>query len=443
MLNKIARSIFGTLQVTLNRLASSPVLAFVFIFILAFGIRLNSLMEIPPAYLIPNTSWELSAIAISLLKTGQFANPYMVHTGPTAHLPPVYPAIFAFIYYLYGLTSQAGYVSIGFIAATNSILYAMLPWLADKLGAGKHAGLIGGITGAFMLEWSLHGEGLTGILLGLILVAFLNSWSNGHSSLLGTFFLGLGIGASFHVQPVILIVVLGCIVFEVWWYRRQRNFSNTSILVLGIVLACVPWAWRNYSVFHECFFIRSNLGLELRMGNHEGASAAMDVMDITQPGVHPRSHLQEALKLKELGEVKYMRQAMGETLTWIQENQGEFIKLTFLRFIHFWFGPLHKPMAAAYITTLTILAALGTRRIFPGLSLPQRIIILIPLLTYPLIYYLVPYMVRYRVPLDGILLILAGVEVWHWIRQSYKENINTQHKRVLPLDDSKRVVEIL
>lgn len=421
-MNRIIRFVFETSQTFLNWLAHSPVRAFIFIFALAFGIRLNYLMKIPSEYLVPNTNWELAAISVSLLKTGQFADPYMVQTGPTAHLPPVYPAIFTLIYSLFGLTLQAGYVSMGFIAVTNSVMYAMLPWLGNKLGAGKPAGLIGGVAGAYMLEWSSHGEGLTGILLGLILVAFLRRWKNRRNSLIGSLLFGFGIGAAFHLQPVLLVVIMGCLLFEIWWQKNQRKFALTGILILGILLACIPWTWRNYTVFHEFFFIRSNLGLEIRMGNYEGAAAAMDVMDITQPGKHPRTHLAEALKLRELGEVEYMRQAGEEALAWIQENPGEFIKLTFQRFIHFWFGPLHQPWTAAYIATLTILAVLGARHIFPTLSLPQRTIILVPLLTYPLIYYLVPYIVRYRVPIDGILLILAGVEVWHWVKPKALEN---------------------
>lgn len=378
---------------------------------------MKSLMEIPPAYLIPNTDWELGAIAVSLLKTGQFANPYIVQTGPTAHLPPLYPVIFAFIYHLFGLTARAGYVSMGFIVTTNSIMYAMIPWLGVKFGVPEQAGLVGGLVGASMVEWSAHGEGLTGVLLGLILVTFLKRWGGWLNPMVSLLF-GVGIGVTFHLQPVLLATVLGCLAFEIWWQKGQKKFVPTSLLIFGIILVCIPWAWRNYSVFHGFFFIRSNLGLELRMGNHDGAVAAMDIMDITQPGAHPRTHIQEALKLRDLGEVEYMRQAMYEALTWIRDNPGEFTKLTVLRFFHFWFGPLHRPMTALFITVLTILAFLSIRRIFHELALPQRTAILVPILTYPLVYYLVPYMVRYRIPIDWILLILAGNEIWHWIEST-------------------------
>lgn len=95
----------------------------------------------------------------------------------------------------------------------------------------------------------------------------------------------------------------------------------------------------------------------------------------------------------------------------------------FLRLIYFWFGPLYLQRTAAVIMTLTILAVLGIRRILPPLSISQRTVILIPLLTYPLIYYLVPYMPRYRIPLDWFIFMLAGVEIWYWIMKMYKQGM--------------------
>ncbi|PWB72746.1 MAG: hypothetical protein C3F07_11130, partial [Anaerolineales bacterium] len=64
---------------------------------------------------------------------------------------------------------------------------------------------------------------------------------------------------------------------------------------------------------------------------------------------------------------------------------------------------------------LTILAILGIRHVLPILTAPQRVILLTPLLTYPLIYYLVPYMPRYRIPMDWMLFLLAGIEICGWI----------------------------
>jgi len=76
---------------------------------------------------------------------------------------------------------------------------------------------------------------------------------------------------------------------------------------------------------------------------------------------------------------------------------------------HFWCGPIHEPWQFLGRSLLTLLAALGAWRVLPRLDGEHRAALLIPLAAYPLIYYLVPYTARYRLPVDGILLLLAGV----------------------------------
>jgi len=307
-------------------------------------------------------------------------------------------------------------VSMIFIIAAGSFLYAMLPWLSEKLGLSRHAGFIGGLAGALLVEWPGHGEYLTGIVLGLLLVAFLRRWTENISTWRGSFFLGLAIGVAFHLQPALLPVMLGCMAFEFWWSRNQRKWAILSVMTLGIVLACIPWARRNYTTFNAQFFIRSNFGLELRMGNHEDAAATMDVMDTEVEHLHPRTHMVEAQKLRDVGEIEYMRQAGQEALDWIRTNPGEFLSLTLQRIANLWAGPLHRPLAASGVLALTVTAFVGAWRTFPCLTIPQRASFIIPLVTYPLIYYFVAYMPRYRVPIDWMLFILAGAVVWSWIR---------------------------
>jgi len=418
---KLGYSLQKLFRSALHWLAGSPARAFVFIFILAFGVRAHSWIRNPP--LIPSPDREFGAIARSLAETGQFANPYIIETGPTAHLPPVYPAILALIVSLFGYTWYAAYIFSGFTVITIAAAYALIPWIAIRLGMEKPAGLVAGVAGALIpeLETLYHGEGLAGLALGLMLAAFLKRWGNGRSSLFGSLLLGLGIGASFHVQPPILLVFLGYFAFEIGWCKLNRKLAMSGMLALGAVIACVPWACRNYNAFHEFFFIRNNLGLELRMGNSPGVAATFTEMDRAGHSYqHPRLLPKEALKVKELGEVEYMRQALDDALNWIKENPREFLRLTFLRFLHFWLIPPNLSPAALTLTVFTILAIIGVRRVFPSQSLPQQVALLTPLITYPLIYYLVPFMPRYRAPIDWMIFMLAGVEVWHWISMSTK-----------------------
>jgi hypothetical protein len=153
------------------------------------------------------------------------------------------------------------------------------------------------------------------------------------------------------------------------------------------------------------------------MGNHEGAAATFEEMD-KRPYthyLHPRLFPNEAAKLREMGEVEYMRLAGQDALEWIRAHPGEFLSLTLQRFANLWGGPLYRPQAAAGVMLLTLMAmgALGLN--LRTLTIPQRAVLIIPLATYPLIYYLVAYMPRYRVPIDWILFVLAGSLVWRAI----------------------------
>ncbi|MGB2984874.1 MAG: hypothetical protein WBE26_03245, partial [Phycisphaerae bacterium] len=356
-------------------------------------------------------------LAMGLIERGEFGDIYILPTGPTAHVPPIVPGLIAGIWWLFGTTLTGGYAARLTTIAGYSAMYGMIPWVGGRVGIGRQAGMLAGLAGAVIPERFGDGPALAAVALGLLMIAMVGRWTSARSSPIGSLLLGLAIGVSFHVQPALLPVAVGFISFELWWSRGRRKWRLSGLVVLGMMLACVPWGWRNYKVFHEVFFIRSNLGLELRMGNHEGAAASLEV--IVRRGVyrHPEDNEEEAQLVQRLGEMEYMRQAKREAFEWIATHRAIFVRLTALRFIHFWFGPLHRPLTALGVSALTILALLGARRYWPSMTVPQRAAVLIPLAMFPLIYYLVGFEFRYRMPVNWIVLLLAGAEVWHWVKR--------------------------
>lgn len=396
-------------------LARSPMRGFVLIFVAGFSVRATLIRWVPREYIVPHTRWEMESIAVSLAERGTFADPYALPTGPTAHVPPVYPGILSVIYRVFGLTLTAGVVAWMLAAASYATAFALLPWFAGRVGLPREAGVIGGLTGALLPQWLAQAEALTAVVLCLLLAAMLRRWTSGRMSMRTSVLLGLGWGVAFHLQPALLPVLTGCVAFELWWSRDARRWRCAAALALGVVVAAVPWAWRNYTTFHHLFFVRSNFGLELRVGNHPGATPDIDVNAARGTFLHPRTSESEALQVRALGELGYMRQEQREALTWIREQPGEFLKLTVLRAAYFWFGPLHRPGTAIWVTLLTLMAAWGAWRAWPAMTAPQRATVLIPLVTFPLIYYILSVMPRYRIPIDWLLFLLAGAAVWQWI----------------------------
>ncbi len=364
---------------------------------------------------------EIGRVALSLLRAGQFADPYMIPTGPTAHPTPLSPVLLALIYHAFGMTPTAGYVRALVGISSHSALYALLPWFASKLGLGRRAGIFAGIACALIpLEGLGEAIGLgatahASLVFGMLMIAFLSRWTADRLSGAGSLLLGMACGAAFHILPPLLLVVLGNLIFELRWRRGQRKWLLATCIAAGAILACVPWTWRNYAALHGFFFIRSNFGLELRIANHPGADADIEV-SFARDGTlrHPSENLEEARQVRDLGEGEYNRRARNEALSWIRNHPAEFLRLTLMRFLHFWCGQLRYPWLAALFTAVTVLAVLGLRRILPTLDAPGRAALLIPLATFPLVYYLVSYVAHYPAPLAWLLHLLAGYEVQSW-----------------------------
>lgn len=388
-------------------LAASPWRSFLVIFVLHMGVQAYFLRR-APAYLLPRAQMEIPQVALALYERGEFADPYCLPTGPTAHMPPFQPALMAAIYLVVGPTLLAGYAVWQIANAFYGVMYGMLPWLAGRLGLRREAGVIGGLTGALIPHWPGFVEALAAIAIGLMAVAFLRRWESRRAKPRGSFILGLAIGLSFYVTPSLLPVALGLVAIELVWLRDPARWRWAALVVLGMTLACVPWTWRNYHSLGGLFFMRSNFGLELRMGNHEGAGANIELSVRAGTERHPGNNEQEARNVQRVGEFEYMRRAKREAISWIRTHPAAFFRLTALRVAQFWFGPVDDRWTALRISLLTLLSVCGAWRALPALGVPQRAAILIPLAVYPLVYYLVGFEARYREPIDGLALLLAA-----------------------------------
>ena len=392
----------------LSVLLSSPGRAFAFVFLLHVGLHGFFLTKLDARHVMPHTRYEVTAVAMSLYERGTFADPYCLPTGPTAHVPPFHPALLAGIYHLLGPTLAAGYVTWLVLIACHGATWGMLPWLAARLGLSPGAGLLAGVAGALLPRWPGYVEAPAAIAIGLMLVAFLARWEGPRPLATGSLLLGAEIGAALHVSPSLLPVALGLLAWEALGAARRPGPLRSALVVAGLALACVPWTLRNERELGGLFFLRSNFGLELRMGNHEGAGANLDLSARAGTERHPRTNEDEARKVAELGELAYMRAAGREARAWIAAHPGEFLRLTALRVVQFWLGPVDDVVTALGIGLLTLLSVVGAWRAFPSLPTDRRAALLVPFLLFPLVHYVVGFEVRYRQPIDGLAFLLAA-----------------------------------
>src|SRR5208283_3329804 len=72
-------------------------------------------------------------IAISLARHGEFADPYSLPTGPTAHTAPLYPALASALYRMWGDTQDADYARVTLNTLAASAEYALIPMVTVAL----------------------------------------------------------------------------------------------------------------------------------------------------------------------------------------------------------------------------------------------------------------------------------------------------------------------
>ena len=213
------------------------------------------------------------------------------------------------------------------------------------------------------------------------------------------------------------------------WLSRRRGFPRAWLPAAVVpVLFLTPWVVRNQAVFHKLIPVRGNFGLELAVGNNPCAKVSYQANSGSGCFQHPYSSLTEAKKMAAMGEAEYNRMRMKEALAWIRGNFVQALGLWIKRAAYFWVPSLteggsdlagsKRRWSALVINLMTILTV-------PGLVLLWRtarsgaVICGIFLGVYPLIYYIVQFIERYRLPIMWVTFILASVAiraslVWLW-----------------------------
>jgi hypothetical protein len=169
-----------------------------------------------------------------------------------------------------------------------------------------------------------------------------------------------------------------------------------GILIFFVALS--PWPIRNQIVMHSFVPLRSNFGYELWLGNHPGGDGN------TPQFASPMNNSIEQHRFLALGELGYMHEKGMLARTYIAAHPAEFLRLCSRRFMSFWIGNVREP--AAMITPLALLNLAGLVLLWRRRQ--TLLLFALPLVIYPLPYYITHPDVRYQFVLDPLLAILAA-----------------------------------
>ena len=181
-------------------------------------------------------------------------------------------------------------------------------------------------------------------------------------------------------------------------------------------MAMVPWTVRNYRVFGKFIVLRSNFGLELWLGNNP------NVPDTWAAWMHPNDNVEEAAKFKSMGEIAYMAEKQHEAFVFMRTHPADTLSFIFRRFVENWLGVTDTPAdvlanSPLYIGGFFLLNALLSLSTLLGVMFvyrarhPQAFLYAIVPLVFPIVFYITHSSLRYRFPMDPIMMVLSAYAV--------------------------------
>ncbi len=354
---------------------------------------------------------EVASIAAHLERGQGFSSPFMGDTGPTAWVAPIYPYFVSLVFRGFGAYSITSALIIIILQCVMAAATAIGIYALGRRTLGKQVGLAAAWIWAvspFFFRWpaSWIWDFAASALLLIVLLIVTLDLAQGATLRLWLLY-GFLWGVTALTNPALLSLIPFTYLYAVIAnHRGRRGWSmslvGSSLLFIGVI---APWGIRNDIVFGRPVFLRSNFWFEFHLGNYH-YSNGMGYL-----GLHPGANPREFRKYSQMGEQAYIQQARQEALEFVRRYPREFIDLTLHRFLWFWDGTPLSVQAYEWwkpweFCVLSVTGWLGL--LFVVTRRPRGwFLYLVCLLIYPLPYYFVYPIAKYRHAIEPEMLLLS------------------------------------
>jgi 4-amino-4-deoxy-L-arabinose transferase-like glycosyltransferase len=336
----------------------------------------------------------------------------------TAHWSFLYPLYLAGVYTVFGHSPVAArVVQVIIIAILNS-------WLLYRLGrrlAGEPAGLLSAALGAVYAYFIYYDATLMteafftlGVLaifdLSLELVGIRAPGKEAVSGRRLSLWLLLGvvIGLTALLRQTILLFLPVWLAWVYWAGRKQIRWYG-PLVSIGMVLVCIlPWTVRNYTLYGEILLLNSNSGFALFSANHPYHGTQF-IQDYAAP-------LPDDLVALGLNEAQWNAALTQRGLEFILADPQRYLLLSLDRipiFFNAWFSSESR-LASNLMRVLSF--GLYLPFFLYGLVLSFRqarrfSLVYLFALVFSAMHILIWASVRYRLPIDAVMMPLAALAV--------------------------------
>ena len=363
---------------------------------------------------------EYRCIAEALAQGRGFSNPFGDPTGPTAWMPPIFPALIAAMLMAFGSFEAVAVV----VLTLQNVVLIYMGFIVLRFAS--EPGSPGGSRIVVLVAYALtiaanyfyyfrftHDHVVVGLWVCLIVDFADRLWGRPPRACVVALW-GIAGGLSALTAPVLALVWAGLTTMLAVAARRIRLYASACLIACLVV---APWMARNAIVFHQLIPVKSNLAFEL----YQSQCLEKDgVLRFTTSSSHPyRSPdgIERRLYARE-GETEYLHQKGIAFLQSVRENASSYLRRVGNRFaaatvvFDSYFGDQPSVVLAQRLIHPLPFAGLLLTLTTPGWGRDRRKIICIGIYSvYTLPYVIVSYYVRYAIPLDVVKILFC---LWGW-----------------------------
>lgn len=320
----------------LKRQSSKEALLLITIFIVSFGLRLITVLTLPPQFdILTADSSEYDNLAVNMITGKGYVDP---NTGlPTSWHTPLYPIFLSGIYSVFGHS----YLAVRIIQAVISALLCIFAFLIGQIVFDRNTGILSAIITAFYQPYIFYvffggpafilSENLFTFLLAFLVFYLIRNLFRDFN-FKNNFISGLLFG-------LLILTRAGIVLFPIFLffliiYKLDFPFSvalkRFSLLITGVVLIVLPWTARNCLVQKSFVPFSTESGYVLFSGNNRLANGAgvinLDTL-LTQ---------EERIKLNTMSEVQRDKAYTKYAKNYLLKNYKHIPKLVLKKFLVLW-----------------------------------------------------------------------------------------------------------
>lgn len=231
--------------------------------------------------------------------------------------------------------------------------------------------------------------------------------------------LGAALAAAVLLRQLFLLFVPFLLLWLAWSGRKQwsRTVSNLALSAVVLLASILPITAFNYSRFGTFVLLNTNAGFAFFWGNHPVYGTQFQSI-ISPETSNYLLMMPYELKEQNLNEAQLDRELLRRGINFVVADPGRYVQLSISRIpLYFLFWPTPDSSLVsnlARVTSFGILwpfmlygALLSLRGVWKNWTSPAALLLFF-CLVYTIIHVLTWTLVRYRLPVDAVLIPFAG-----------------------------------